>query len=67
MDNENNQCHECVECKHEEWIKAWQKREQRRDELFQKVKANVITWAVMGSLAYFGSILFQGVLEHVKK
>jgi hypothetical protein len=54
----------CVHC---DWIEAWQRKEQRKEELFQKVKENLITWALIGGLGYFFLILSDGLINNLKQ
>lgn len=58
----------CDECPHETWIRRWIEREERetlkerrRHELLHAVKANVISWALIGVLGYAVLLLWDGV------
>lgn len=55
----NSNSTECVDCKHEQWIKAWQQRERRKQQLFDGIKSDTIKWAVIGTLGYFALLLID--------
>lgn len=57
---------DCQGCKHDDWIKAWQLKERRREELFNNVKANIITWACVCTLGYLAVLALNAFKQYLK-
>jgi len=67
MSEEQNPPQHCLECKHDEWICAWQAKERRKDEIFKAVQTNVITWVTIGVASYVLMLIFESFKTHVVK
>lgn len=66
MADDPNRPTNCPECKHEDWICAWQAKERRKDEIFKAVQTNVLTWSAIGGVGYVLMLIFESFKTHVK-
>ena len=69
-DFERRQCD--TNCRHQIWIQRWIERERReiekekrRQELIKTVKANVVTWLLIGFISYLFLSVYHEIADSV--
>lgn len=70
---EASQCGQADACPYSGWMTLIINREQRetlkekrREELFHKVKGDVLTWAILGTAGYVLLLMADGAGAHIK-